>query len=672
MKKLQLLSLAALFLFGACSKDDEFKGFTEIGVDVTSPGDEVVSDVKILVYDALNENAYVKTIEGSSLSLTDLEASTYNLVALGNAEGLLEATEDYSNVKLLQHAMGEKNLYVAMQKDYVFPAELEELSLDLQQVSGVLKIKSTDLETADYDSLSVTVVVPKGKYAVVDKAYSGDPVTITKGFNTNGGLGFDEEFMVFPGTVAVNMEYFKNKNSIHTLDLGTAEVVAGETIAIEKPFNEGVNRFIEIPDETLRDILKRELPDAFDANDIFDTKHASVVALTSFSAVYKNIKDFTGVQYMTGLTDLSISYNFDAEGTLDLSGMKNLVTCDVSYCAFDAIIVDGLDKMETFNCGGNQLTSLDVSSFTALTYLEFGGNADLKDITLGSLPNVTTVVGYDCALEGELDFTGYSALDFVILDRNKLSSVNFQGITTLTDVQCADNDITTLNLSGCTGITNIACGGNQLSTLDVSELTNLVDLGCGENFITSLDLSANNLLVNLQCYNNTLSSINLAGCTALKNIYANNNKFETIDVSECSALGSLNLNDNLLTSLDVSNNTNIATLECNNNKLTTLNVSGLANLGTLKCSDNELAELNITDCSTLMTLECAGSNQTLTDITGLVVNDYLWKIEMPLSAICGTNIVAWFEGMTSAGNYMSVFYQDAAGELQEYTADTCQ
>ena len=470
MKKNQLLLLvAALFFMGACSDDDEFKGFTEVDVDVTSP-DETVSDVKILVYDALKENAYVKTIQGSSLALSDLEASTYNLIALGNSEGVLENKENYKQVKLLQDAKAEKNLYAANITAYKIPAELENLNFDLKKLTGVLKIKSTDSEATGYDSLSISVVAPKGRYGVVDKAYLDDAVTLTKGFKTEGGVGVDQDFILFPGTVNVSMEYFKAGNSVHTLDLGTAEVVAGQSVAIEKAFNEGMNRFIEIPDENLRDILKRELSAAFDGN-VFDTQHESISALTVFKAGNSQIKDFTGLQYLTGLTDLNISFNSEATGILDLSAMKNLVNCNVSYCGLEGVIIDGLELMESLTCGGNQLTSLDVSSCTALTFIDFSMNPELKEVTLGELPKVTMISAYDCGVEGTVDLTGYKSLETIYWARNKCAGFNVSGLTTLTNLQISGNKLTDVNVSGCTALTDIAVDENDLTAIDVSSCT---------------------------------------------------------------------------------------------------------------------------------------------------------------------------------------------------------
>lgn len=671
MKKNQLLFFViALFIFSACSKDDGFKGFTEIGVDVTSSGDEVVSDVKILVYDALNENAYVKTINGSNLTLSELDASTYNLIAVGNSEGVLENKEIYSSVALMQDEKAAKNLYAANITDYKFPAELDDLNFDLDKLTGMLKIKSTDAEAADYDSLSVSVVVPKGNYDLVGKAYSGDAVTITKGFKTEGGIGFDKDVVVFPGTVAVNLEYFKNKTSVYTLDLGTAVVEVGTEVAIEKEFNEGLNRYIQIPDANFRALLKRELPDAFDG-DIFDTEHESISSLTDLFAMYENIVDFTGLKYLTGLTTAYLDGNSECASELDLTRMKDLQYLYASYSPFTKIDVTGLEKLEQFTCELTNITTLDVSTCKALTFLDFANSFKMPEVIIGDLPLLTMIVGYDCILEGTVDLTGCPLLETVYLDRNNLEAVDFSGLENLKDLGCSANNLATLNLSGCSALKKLDCTENDLTSLDLSASSELTRLNCSENLIGALDLSGNTKIEWLSCYNNALTSVDLTGCDVLEDIFSNDNKLTSIDLSACTSLQYLIISNNELSSLDLGSNIEISGLECKDNKLAALNLSGLASLQEALCANNAMSSLDVTGCTMLKTLDCVGANQTFTDITGLIAIDLGTElgVRIPWSAVCGSNVKTFF---AEKGATQTLMYENANGELNGYSVETCQ
>ena len=88
-------------------------------------------------------------------------------------------------------------------------------------------------------------------------------------------------------------------------------------------------------------------------------------------------------------------------------------------------------------CVYNQLTSLDVSANTALTYL-------------------------DCA-------------------SNQLTSLDVSGCTALTELSCSSNSLTSLDMSGCTALTAVVCYSNQLTSLDVSANTALTELYCENN-----------------------------------------------------------------------------------------------------------------------------------------------------------------------------------------------
>ena len=101
------------------------------------------------------------------------------------------------------------------------------------------------------------------------------------------------------------------------------------------------------------------------------------------------------------------------------------------------------------NCGRNQLTALDVSKNTALTYLR-------------------------CSY-------------------NQLTSLDVSKNTALTDLECRNNQLTVLDVSKNTALTDLECRNNQLTVLDVSKNTALTDLECRDNQLTSLDVSNTNM-----------------------------------------------------------------------------------------------------------------------------------------------------------------------------------
>ncbi len=110
------------------------------------------------------------------------------------------------------------------------------------------------------------------------------------------------------------------------------------------------------------------------------------------------------------------------------------------------------DNIEVLYCGGNQLTSLDVSRNAALTYLR--------------------------------------------CDNNQLTTLGVNHNTALKELYCLDNQLTTLDVSRNTALTYLDCRWNQLTTLDISSKTPFTHLYCNGNLLTTSAL--NDLFISLR------------------------------------------------------------------------------------------------------------------------------------------------------------------------------
>ena len=133
-----------------------------------------------------------------------------------------------------------------------------------------------------------------------------------------------------------------------------------------------------------------------------------------------------------------------------------------------------------------QLTSLDLSQNTALTYLLCNGN------------QLTS-----------LDVSQNIALDSISCLGNQLTSLDLSQNIALNALDCSFNQLTSLDLSQNTALTYLQCGNNQLTSLDVSQNIALTLLSCSNNQLTSLDVSQNTALTLLGCSNNQLNCLNL-------------------------------------------------------------------------------------------------------------------------------------------------------------------
>jgi len=144
------------------------------------------------------------------------------------------------------------------------------------------------------------------------------------------------------------------------------------------------------------------------------------------------------------------------------------------------------------NCGfnpytgifyNNQITSLDVSKNTALTYL----GCDSNQLT-------------------KLDVSKNIALTYLNCGWNKLTSLNVSKNIALTNLSFNNNQLTESNVGNNTALTYINCGDNKLTSLDVSKNVVLTYLGCYSNQLMELDVNKNTALTQLVCGDNLMTS----------------------------------------------------------------------------------------------------------------------------------------------------------------------
>ena len=119
--------------------------------------------------------------------------------------------------------------------------------------------------------------------------------------------------------------------------------------------------------------------------------------------------------------------------------------------------IEYFTDLETLDCRGNQLTTLDVTKLTSLMYLA--------------------------------------------CNDNQLTALDVTGLTSLTVLDCMGNQLTALDVTGLTNLTGLLCSGNQLVSLDVSTLEELEILWCHGNKMTALDITHNADLWDLKCGN---------------------------------------------------------------------------------------------------------------------------------------------------------------------------
>ena len=219
-----------------------------------------------------------------------------------------------------------------------------------------------------------------------------------------------------------------------------------------------------------------------------------------------------------------LSQDYGQDGVLTEAEIAGVTLIGVfGYNIADLKGIEYFTALTGLFCGGNQLTSLNVSQNAALAHL-------------------------DC-------------------NYNQLTSLDVSKNTALTELQCYSNQLTSLDVSKNTALTGLYCYNNQLTSFDVSKNTALTWLVCFNNQLTSLDVSKNTALTRLVCNNNQLTSLDVSKNTALTQLGCESNQLTSLDVSKNTALTELGCNSNQLTSLDVSKNEALESLSCSNNQI---------------------------------------------------------------------------------------------------------
>ena len=228
-------------------------------------------------------------------------------------------------------------------------------------------------------------------------------------------------------------------------------------------------------------------------------------------------------------TLINLGHDNALDGGVLTANVDSILSLDIKYSDIEDLTgIQDFTDLGFLDCGGNSLTSLDITNNIALT-----------------------------------DLRCYA---------NSLTSLDISQSTALTTLYCGNNSITNLDLTQNIGLNQIYCSGNQLTGLDVSSLTSIEHLYCNTNQLSTLDLSQNVALYHLSVGNNLLSILDLTQNTDLEWLLCENNQLNTLDLSFTTKLDRLLCSGNQLNSLDISLHGSIYEFECHDNQLTCLNM----------------------------------------------------------------------------------------------------
>lgn len=431
---------------------------------------------------------------------------------------------------------------------------------------------------------------------------------------------------------------YRTATKIATLELGSVNVLRGKFgLLTARDANLDFEDMTDIPVDRFAFADANFAEYVFstfdtDGNDELSVEEREAVTWMDFCT--DEITSLGGIKLFTNLEGLSCygsrEYNsstrqYESKGQLtsiDISANTKLTYLDCYANQIEELDVSGLNKLAYLYCRYNKLSSLDVSHNTELIRLYCNYNR----------------------IES-LDFSNNVKLKSLDLANNLLSAINLSSLSELLELSCSANRLESLDISANENLNTLYCSSNNLGHIDVSHNAFLSDLSCYNCGLTSLDISNNPELVYLQCYDNALTGIDVSNNPKLEILYIWYNMIGALDVTANPELRRLDCENCGLTSLDLSKNPKLEYLYCRGNYFSELDVSNNLNICHLVCTNCE-------DLSSLYLLE-GQSIETLykDDWTEIVYVHPLYKSD--------------FEDVAFANYIFETFDEDGDGVISD-------
>ncbi|UXX79939.1 Ig-like domain-containing protein [Reichenbachiella carrageenanivorans] len=191
--------------------------------------------------------------------------------------------------------------------------------------------------------------------------------------------------------------------------------------------------------------------------------------------------------------------NIDATANFSLQ-----CTVDIPDAAFKACLVGNT----SINTNGD--TEIQVSEATAFTQGIYCPDLGISDLTgIEAFVNINAIYGELNNLTS-IDISNNTQITYLGINNNNLSSIDVSSNTQLTNLTINNNNLTSLDISSNTNLQQLIAANNSISSLDVSSNTALVNMNVTNNNLTSLDISANIDLQYFYCSLNNLTALNAA------------------------------------------------------------------------------------------------------------------------------------------------------------------
>ena len=343
-----------------------------------------------------------------------------------------------------------------------------------------------------------------------------------------------------------------------------------------------------------------------------------IAKTTSLSVLGRQIADLTGIEHFTALTRLNCGGN--QLTTLDVSKNTALTDLGCYKNQLTSLDVSGCTALTNLQCNYNQLTTLDVSKNTALKELYCYKNrikGKAMDALVNSLPTVEngpfSVVNYNNNYEIE-EGNICTKLQVTIAKEKGWRVENYEGCDpNIKAVVLNAENFPDANFRKALALRLRISEGDEITEEKIAATTSLNVYNEKVADLTGIEYFTE--LTELHCYDNQLTSLDVSKNTALTRLDCYNNQLTSLDVSKNTALTRLDCHGNQLTSLDVSKNTALTGLNCSINRLASLDVSQNTTLEYLDCDRIGLTALDVSKNTALKVLRCYSNQLTSLDVS---------------------------------------------------------
>ena len=334
---------------------------------------------------------------------------------------------------------------------------------------------------------------------------------------------------------------------------------------------------------------------------------------------HMNMRDLTGIEYLTGLKTLHLDGNELEE--IDVTKNINLEYLSLNYNHVTTLDVSTLLKLKELHAASNELTSIDVSNNSMLNHLILKynkiSNLDVSSNKLLTLLNIQS----NADNLKSINLGDNSSLKYLYAQYNDLTSIDLSGVLNLVELYLNDN-----NLSEIQGLVDLEfieemnlCNNNLDLTECLITREDAVVYDTLEEYLVSIGLDDKvDGVINSSSEIENMKRLELTGkgikdmtgielFTSLEELHASGNRFTSIDLSKNTLLRVLDVSKNKLTSLDVTNLLLLEELYAGTNSVVDIDLTNNVLLTKLVLRENELRVLDLTENEELILIEVRGN-----------------------------------------------------------------